>query len=216
MDRTLPLFLEWFIVGLGFSLILLISWFLVVSTPISRWIVDAANIVPAPVSTPRSSYDAFFVSVMVEQTVSIIVCSLLFAMVMKRRSIRLAYVAADYAREREWLPAANSFRPLHGWFTWVLAVSLALPLVISTFLSLGLAQAIAPDLLAVLRAKQTFTELDYRSLLGLAGQYFLFNVQGLYPTLVFATTVSLYYREHVRGPLLPTLERQFPRAAAPS
>lgn len=184
--RGLHLFLQWFSIGLaylaiGFATFVLIGWPLLL-----------------PVSEASEGLD----HVVLRSAVLFTLISFGFALIFKRRSVRLAYVAADMRAYA--LPKLDRFGIRHRWLTWVLAFSLAVPVVTLQVLSEGLQHAFGTwedDVIAsILRggAKENVATL----LPMIVSGSLLYFVQVFYPMLVFATAVSLYYREHIRDGLL--------------
>lgn len=198
--RGLHLLLQWFSIGLAFTAIT----------------IAAIVLIGWPILLPVSEASQGLDYVVFRSAVLFTLISFGFALFFKRRSVRLAFVAADMRAYA--LPKLDRFGIRHRWLTWVLALSLAVPLVTLQVLSDGLYYAFGyreDDVIAsILRggAKE-----DVATLLPLIlSVSLLYFVHLFYPMLVFATAGSLYYREHVRDGLLAALAAETEPVPSPA
>lgn len=136
--------------------------------------------------------------------------TVLFAMIFKRRSVRLAFVAAD-ARQAV-LPQLARFNVENGSPTCMIAASLALPIGLISLLHLGAGHFFDfHDFQRALALQKNIASIKLETVLTyILYVAFLCLLLTFYPMLVFATTVSLYYLEHIREPLLASLAEDAP------
>ena len=213
-QRGWTMFVQWFVLGFAYCLLLIL---LDIAVLYLSW-RDAGPIQGGNAGSITSVWtviaDAPF-TVFLLSLATVVIGSALFALVFSRRSVRLAYVASD-ADASEKLPGLSLFALPHRGLKWVLAASLAVPIIALQGLDVAVAQwMIGPTSLpADFNQFDTVQELLWQVI----GTEALFShapliitgvgltlLEIFYPMLVFATAVSLYYREHVRKRLFAQL-----------
>ena len=195
--RALILFLQWFIVGLGLFACLIL---LTITVAPLMFLLMKMEKPPTPIQSQLPGWILSATSVNVAMN---LVGSIIFSFIFKRRSLMLPFVAtdADPAKPRHLI----DFPIRHKAFGPLVALSIAIPYLASMVITIGIA-LYSQYGLTLGDVLQHPTPLPRRPdiWVTLANLPFAL-VQLLYPALVFATFVSIYYREHVRASTLEVL-----------
>ncbi len=215
--RRWRLFWQWFLLGLVFVSLLTLSQFLIFETIRPIWLANLRDALSHPDHREYSNVTQFIHASATLVIIAITVfVSFLFSLIFKRHCVRIAYIATD-ARSGAPLPRLDRLNIHHTWLNLLLAASLAIPIIVFQLFRLTYGLDVAglglPNQTLWEVKIEVFTAPSKLSMLTSFGTFMLviIFIQFFYPMLVFATTVSLYYREHVR-PTLSTDWRPWRKA----
>lgn len=181
------------------------------------------------VSNGTSISSGRLVASFVPNVIMLILPTIIFALVFKRRSLALVFAASDSSANQT-APALSDFALPQPRWSFPLALSILFPFIIVWALTTGLFFSavflihwVEPELIARLQEAsangrpvniQMFPTGIAVGATSMITVMLLSFVLGLYPILVFATFVSIYYREHVRDQLLASREEKAESAPA--